>query len=189
MLLKITKGSGILSKLSADVFGQQGELLYRIREETDDSSWRKLLRLTKWRMALSLEISITEANSETVWSIKRDAVIRRESYLLKTQDGGTVFSFVPGRFMWRSLTRKWEIRNSYDEKIGTYLSGPPSILGPLEGKVMNIWGGEISTFKWERPSFFRTPRDCVVSLNNADEASVIISVTAAIIRAIQFEQR
>jgi len=188
MEFKIRKKSSVLATFSAEIYGPEGQLIYTVWEEPGTLG-KKIVRLTKWRTALSLKIAITEIISGKVYFLNRNPGIWREEYFVTGGDGATLFSFVPKRFDWRLFERKWEIRDGYGEKIGIYHSGTLKILGPMEARVTTLSGDEISRLIWERPSFFRTPRECVVSVNDSRESWIMISLTAAILKALFFERR
>ena len=180
----------MLSLFTADVYGSDNKLLYTVDEKTG-SLCRRILRLTKFRSALSLEITIKDINSGRFYLLIRDAGLFSNSYLVKSKDGRTVCSFEQKK-IWSSifkLKRNWEIKDVYGRRIASYESGNPFILGPQEGRVVGISGEEISHFQWERPLFFRTPKECLVFINRAEEPWVIVSLVAAIIKALYFEYR
>jgi hypothetical protein len=191
MLYRIRNNSGMLSFFTADVYGSNNKLIYTVSEETG-SLCRRILRLTKFRTALSLKIIIRDITSGRFYFLTRDAGLFSHSYFFKGQDGRTLFSFEQEKVNWRSFfkfKRSWEIRDGYGRTIARYEPGNPFILGPQEGRVIGVSGEEISHFRWERPSFFRTPRECLVFINRTEEPWEMLSLISAIIKALHFEYR
>ncbi len=191
MIFRIINTSSIFANFSATIYGNSKLPVYIFTEETG-SLCRRILRLTKFRTALSLKIIIRDITSGRFYFLTRDAGLFSHSYLVKGQEGRTVCSFEQEKVNWRSifkLKRNWEIKDGYGRRIASYESANPFILGPQEGRVINISGEEISHFQWQRPSFFRTPRECQVFVIRPEELWVIVSLVAAIIRALYFEYR
>jgi len=191
MFYRIRNNSGMLSFFTADVYGPDNKLLYTASEETG-SLCKRILRLTKFRTALSLKIIIRDITSGRFYFLTRDAGLFSHSYLVKGQEGRTVCSFEQEKVNWRSFLkfkRSWVIKDSYGRRIASYESANPFILGPQEGRVINISGEEISHFQWQRPSFFRTSRECQVFVNRTEEPWEIISLISAIIKALYSEYR
>jgi hypothetical protein len=162
----IRNNSGMLSFFTADVYGSDNKLIYTVSEETG-SLCRRILRLTKFRTALSLKIIIRDITSGRFYFLTRDAGLFSYSYLFKG----------------------WEIKDGNGRTTARYESGNPFILGPQEGRVIGVSGEEISHFRWERPSFFRTPRECLVFINRPEEPWEMLSLISAIIKALYFEYR
>jgi len=191
MFFRIRNNSRSLSTFSAGVYSPENKILYTITEETG-SLCRRILRLTKFRTALSLKIIIRDITSGRFYFLTRDAGLFSHSYLVKGQDGRTLFSFEQEKVNGRSFfkfKRSWEIKDGYGRTTARYESGNPFILGPQEGRVIGISGEEISHFRWERPSFFRTPRECLVLINRTEEPWEMLSLISAIIKALYFEYR
>jgi hypothetical protein len=191
MLYRIRNNSGMLSFFTADVYDSDNKLIYTVSEDTG-SLCRRILRLTKFRTALSLKIIIRDITSGRFYFLTRDAGLFSYSYLFKGQDGRTLFSFEQEKVNGRSFfkfKRSWEIKDGNGRTIARYESGNPFILGPQEGRVIGISGEEISHFRWERPSFFRTPRECLVFINRPEEPWEMLSLISAIIKALYFEYR
>jgi len=191
MLYRIRNNSGMLSFFTADVYGSDNKLIYTVSEETG-SLCRRILRLTKFRTALSLKIIIRDITSGRFYFLTRDAGLFSYSYLFKGHDGRTLFSFEQEKVNGRSFfkfKRSWEIKDGNGRRTARYESGNPFILGPQEGRVIGISGEEISHFRWEKPSFFRTPRECLVFINRTEGPWEMLSLISAIIKALHFEYR
>jgi|GEM_PF-3383432 len=191
MIFRIKNNSGILSTFSAEVYDSENRLIYFVNEETG-SLFKALLRLTKFRTALSLKITFNPIDSGMFFLVTRNAGLFSHSYFVRNLDGTILYSFEPESFSWKSvfsLRKTLDIKDGHGGKIATYVSSNPFILGPQNGEVISVYGEVISHFEWQRPSLFRTPRECLVSINRVEAPWDIISITAAIIKALYFEFR
>ncbi len=183
MVFRIKNNSKMLSTFSAEVYDSYGKLVYTIEEEAG-SLWRKIIRLTKFRMALSFNVFVRDVDSNRFFLITRNAGFTAK-YFLKDDLGKLICSFKSTKLMFSY----WEILDEYGMLLGKYKPNTPFVLGAQKGIVIDNFGELISQFEWERPTFWKTPRECKVIINKYEKPWDIISITSALIKAFVFEKR
>lgn len=167
------------------MYDSYGKLIYIIEEEAG-SLWRKFVRLTKFRTILSLKIFVREVNSNRFFLITRKSGLSSK-YFLEDYLGKPICSF--SHKTKKVILGYWDILDEYGNLIAKYLPNTPFVLGVQKGIVLDNSGEKISSFEWERPSFFKSPKECLIIINKNEKSWEIISIASALIKAFSFEMR
>lgn len=191
MVFKVEKRSSTLSPFVIfNVNDGNGSISYIIEEVRISSLWRRLMKYTKFRMVMPLNLEIKDTKTGLRYQLSREHAFKSDSYILKRADGDIVITFERKKLRWIvSLSFYRDIRDGYGNLIGSINSRNPLIIGPQRSEINDSSGSIIATFVWKEYSFFKGFTKCDINLYRNEEKWIIISIVAAIIRGLILDQR
>lgn len=187
-VLRIINLSSFLSAARFEVRDEAQRVVYQIKE-SPSSSWMKLVRLTKFRLAFPLKLEIMDSNFNLNYVLFRKGVLVSGTYQLLYPDQSVMVSFEERR-IWRRLPFiRREILDEYGRPMGSMVPAGIGPRGSRSGVIRGVQGGEISRFEWRGYSFLRGYKECVVYIYSEEERWIVISLVLALIKGLYLHYR
>jgi hypothetical protein len=177
MLLKILKKSGPLFRFCVEVYDDEGKMLFTVEEEFGNL-WIRFIKLTKFRSALSFKVFVKKRNSDRFFTIYRKAGISQK-YFVEDWLGKKICTFESKGL----INSYWNIVDETGILIGKYVGKGFFVFNRQGGFVIDTFDNAIAEFDWGKPSFFKTPNECILTIKKVEEPMDNYIIGCSILKA------
>lgn len=154
--------------------------------EADCSMWKKVLKVTVWRMALGIRLPVRDVRGAIIFELKRSPGLWRSDYDLVNQEGSVIARVKDRSFL--GLSR--DIVDGTCATIGEVRRLEWFAKKEYRSDVIDVWGSKVATFAWNK-AIWRRPSECRLELANPfmDPMWEAISLAACLIMGLALDKR